>query len=185
MTPQISAQHETFDDLAAHYAPRLRQWCYRFTGDREACQDLAQDVLLRAFRNFQNFRGDSHVTTWLYVIARNHCANAMRKRHGEVTPLTTQLAAILPDRDAERVYQRIERAQAAKYRLRGVLRHLTRREAEVLWLHYGQETSLETITQTLGLINPSGAKAYIVSARRKLALRGGFSAHTTLHRNPA
>jgi hypothetical protein len=36
-------------------------------------------------------------------------------------------------------------------------------------LHYGEEVPLETITRLLNLQNASGAKAYIVSARRKLA----------------
>jgi hypothetical protein len=36
-------------------------------------------------------------------------------------------------------------------------------------LHYGYEIPLATITQKLSLSNPSGAKAYIVNARRKLS----------------
>ena len=35
-------------------------------------------------------------------------------------------------------------------------------------LHYGQEMPLNTVSRILGLTNKSGAKAYIVSARRKL-----------------
>jgi hypothetical protein len=35
-------------------------------------------------------------------------------------------------------------------------------------LHYGHDMRLEAITAALGLTNTSGAKAYIVSARRKL-----------------
>jgi DNA-directed RNA polymerase specialized sigma subunit len=43
-------------------------------------------------------------------------------------------------------------------------------EAEklVMTLHYGHDMRLDAITATLGLTNPSGAKAYIVSAKRKL-----------------
>jgi len=35
-------------------------------------------------------------------------------------------------------------------------------------LHYGHDVPLATITRELALDNPSGAKAYIVNARRKL-----------------
>jgi hypothetical protein len=38
-----------------------------------------------------------------------------------------------------------------------------------MMLHYGEEIPLNTVSQMLGLTNKSGAKAYIVSARRKLA----------------
>jgi len=59
--------------------------------------------------------------------------------------------------------------------------NLDRREQAVFTLHYGDDMSLDAITRLLRLDNASGAKAYIVSARRKLAraaqrvrARGGF-----------
>ena len=42
-------------------------------------------------------------------------------------------------------------------------------ERKVFTLHYVDEMPLDAITRLLGLNNASGAKAYIVSARRKLA----------------
>jgi len=41
-------------------------------------------------------------------------------------------------------------------------------EKKVFTLHYGDDVPLDAITRLLGLSNRSGAKAYIVSARRKL-----------------
>jgi DNA-directed RNA polymerase sigma subunit (sigma70/sigma32) len=41
-------------------------------------------------------------------------------------------------------------------------------EQRVLMLHYGHGHTLPSVTRLLGLQNASGAKAYIVSARRKL-----------------
>ena len=45
---------------------------------------------------------------------------------------------------------------------------LTETESQVLSLHYAEELPLETITRLLKLENASGAKAFVVSARRKL-----------------
>ena len=41
-------------------------------------------------------------------------------------------------------------------------------EVRVMALHYGYEVPLGTLTRHLELVNPSGAKAYIVNGRRKL-----------------
>ena len=41
-------------------------------------------------------------------------------------------------------------------------------ESKVITLHYVHELPLNSITRLLGLENQSGAKAFIVSARRKL-----------------
>jgi DNA-directed RNA polymerase specialized sigma24 family protein len=41
-------------------------------------------------------------------------------------------------------------------------------ERRVMTLHYVDEMPLEVVTRLLGLKNVSGAKTYVVSARRKL-----------------
>jgi len=45
---------------------------------------------------------------------------------------------------------------------------LTDTEKRVMTMHYGHDMRLDEITAVLGLTNTSGAKAYIVSAKRKL-----------------
>ena len=42
-------------------------------------------------------------------------------------------------------------------------------ETQVMTLHYVDELPLDQVTRLLSLDNASGAKAYIVSARRKLS----------------
>jgi hypothetical protein len=46
---------------------------------------------------------------------------------------------------------------------------LDQTEQVVFTLHYGDDMPLDTISRLLRLENTSGAKAYIVSAKRKLA----------------
>jgi hypothetical protein len=48
-------------------------------------------------------------------------------------------------------------------------KNLNETEKAVFTLHYGDEVPLDAITRLLNLENSSGAKAYIVSAKRKLA----------------
>ena len=42
--------------------------------------DVTQDVYVRAWRSLGRFRGDSGARTWLFVIARRACADALRGR---------------------------------------------------------------------------------------------------------
>jgi RNA polymerase sigma-70 factor (ECF subfamily) len=42
--------------------------------------DVTQDVYMRAWRSIGRFRGDSSARTWLFVIARRACADAVRGR---------------------------------------------------------------------------------------------------------
>src|SRR5258706_9685248 len=42
--------------------------------------DIVQDVAFKVFTDWQNYRGDSKLSTWMYAIARNRCLDELRKR---------------------------------------------------------------------------------------------------------
>src|ERR1700704_4829118 len=63
------AREDAAAELFLRHQARITRWCFRFTHDRESASDLAQDILLRAFRNLDGYRGESRFSTWLYVIA--------------------------------------------------------------------------------------------------------------------
>lgn len=48
--------------------------------DRQAADDLTQEVYVRAWRALPAFRGDASARTWLLSIARRTCADAVRSR---------------------------------------------------------------------------------------------------------
>ncbi len=160
---------ESLGDLFRRYRPRVTSWCIRFTQDRESAHDLAQDILFRAYRGLHTYRGDSRFSTWLYVITRNQCNSAMQKRAGQPAQVDPALADHLPDESWEDIHRNVELDQLRARRWRMVMDALTRTEAHIMMLHYGDEVPLGDITRHLGLTNKSGAKAYIVSARRKLS----------------
>ena len=62
-----------------------------------------------------------------------------------------------------------ERASQGRWLHRFLLDTLDDTERAVFTLHFGDEMPLAEITRLLRLDNPSGAKAYIVGAKRKLA----------------
>ena len=150
-----------------HYR-RVALWCLRLTGDRESAADLAQEVFVKALRYLESYRGESKFSTWLYSITRNHCFNEIKARAARPEATGGELTAELIDPSAD-PYSQLERERSAAV-WRDLLRSsLTDLETRVMTLHYGEEIPLEAITRLLNLENRSGAKAYIVSARRKLA----------------
>jgi RNA polymerase sigma-70 factor (ECF subfamily) len=155
------------DELFARHYTRAGAWCYRMTGDRESAADLAQEVFAKAYRHLGSFRGDSKFSTWLYTIARNHCTNEMKSRASEPPQAPEELLAELASTGSD-PGQAWERAQAAAL-LRELLSSLDEVEAKIVKLHYLDELPVESVTRLLGLENASGAKAYLVSARRKLS----------------
>lgn len=167
-----AVDRETVDDLFSElfrrYQLRVTQWCSRIIRERECVPDLVQEVFLRAFRRLCTYRGDSQFSTWLYVITRNHCLNALKKRHTEPVGNGKRMSADFPGTDGREVHLAMEQDQSFRRMWRLIQATLTPTEVRVMALHYGHGLPLALITRQLMLSNPSGAKAHIVNARRKL-----------------
>ena len=166
LAPASDRSRQLLDELFRRHRARVITWCYRLTGDRDFAPDLAQDVFVKACSSLDLFRRDAKFTTWLYVIARNRCRDEMRAR-------ATRREA--PEDDIVDVPFELNEALGALEAcdVRSIVRTLMEdvldeTERRVMTLHYGHDMRLDAITTALGLTNTSGAKAYIVSAKRKL-----------------
>jgi len=169
---QADAREQCVNELFRRNYARVARWCLRFTDDREAAADLAQEVFTKAYQNLHSFQGQSKFTTWLFVIAKNHCLNSMRAQSRQASEQAAEdgedILLEIAD-SAPSPYAAAERESSAKL-IRSLLQEaLDETEKAVFTLHYGEELPLEMITRMLSLQNQSGAKAYIVSAKRKLA----------------
>ena len=151
-----------------HHA-RVAAWCYRMTGDVEAATDLAHEVFLKAFQHLESFRGQAKFTTWLYSIARNHCMDALKSRAAAPIFAGEGVLERVEDLRAGELFSVMERREAEQVVRRLMQEALDETEAKVMTLHYVDELPLDVVTRMLQLTNASGAKAYVVSARRKLA----------------
>ena len=54
--------------------------CYMFSKDQEEVTDLFQEVLIRLWQGFDNYKGNSKERTWIYRVALNTCISFDRKK---------------------------------------------------------------------------------------------------------
>jgi RNA polymerase sigma-70 factor (ECF subfamily) len=168
LAPETEASRALIDELFRRHQARVVAWCYRLTGDRVNAVDLAQDVFAKAWTRLDTFRADSKFTTWLYVIVRNRWRDELRARQARPREAPeTEMT------DAEPFIANEALATLTAHDARTLVRRLMddaldEMEQQVMTLHYAHEMTLDAITAALGLTNPSGAKSYIVSARRKM-----------------
>jgi len=83
----VKGDREAFNRLVVKYQKKVFGVAYRFVGDQEEANDLAQEVFMAAYQNLKNFRGDSKFSTWLFQIATNRGKNRFKylKRRGFFT----------------------------------------------------------------------------------------------------
>ncbi|MDN4165267.1 RNA polymerase sigma factor [Cytophagales bacterium LB-30] len=62
------------------YAKAMLHICYRMLRDEEAAQDVCQEAFISAFSNFQSYKGDASVGSWLKRIVVNKALDFLRKK---------------------------------------------------------------------------------------------------------
>ncbi|HEV3006230.1 MAG TPA: sigma-70 family RNA polymerase sigma factor [Pirellulales bacterium] len=69
-----------FEELMLRYQGRLVTVLEHLVGRRGQAEDLAQDVFLRIYRARESYVPAAKFSTWLFTIANNVAANALRSR---------------------------------------------------------------------------------------------------------
>ena len=73
-----------FEELMLRYQVRLLNVITHIVGSRDQAEDLVQEVFLRVFRARKTYKPGAKFSTWLFTIANNVAANAIRtlaRRH--------------------------------------------------------------------------------------------------------
>lgn len=69
-----------FVDLINQNQGLIHKVCMLYENDRDARNDLFQEIVLQLWRSFPSFRGEAKITTWMYRIALNTAISGLRKR---------------------------------------------------------------------------------------------------------
>ena len=71
-----------FEKLVLRHQRRVVANCRYITRDANNAEDLAQEVLVKAFFGLRGFEGRSSFGSWLQRIKINHCLNYLKKQAG-------------------------------------------------------------------------------------------------------
>jgi RNA polymerase sigma-70 factor (ECF subfamily) len=89
----LTGRREAFDTIVERHQRHVYQLCYRFAGNHEDANDLAQEVFIRAYRGLRGFKGQATLGTWLYRIGVNVCLNKVASIKGRAEALDPLIAA--------------------------------------------------------------------------------------------
>lgn len=73
-------QEQYFVNLVNEHQGLIHKVCNLYESDREARDDLFQEIVLQLWKSFHTFRGDAKITTWMYRIALNTAISGLRKQ---------------------------------------------------------------------------------------------------------
>jgi RNA polymerase sigma-70 factor (ECF subfamily) len=163
----VSGDTRAFDELMARHRRRVVANCRYLVSDAEA-EDLAQEVLVKAYFSLKKYESRAKFSTWLYRIKVNHCLNhrrAARKHEADVAidDATGDAEALRVPPDAEQALHRdadVARVRTAVAALNDTLRvPLVMREMD--------EMTYDEIARAIGISLPA-VKMRILRARHEL-----------------
>jgi RNA polymerase sigma-70 factor, ECF subfamily len=137
---------------------------YSFLRNREAAQDVAQDVFIKVWRALPGFDGRASLSTWIYTITRNTSLSALRAQRPQSS---------LSDPDVMDAVDATDAAPSADTIVDGVslqrlVDQLPTKQRQVVMLFYMEEQSHEEVAGMLAM--PVGTvKTLLHRARARLS----------------
>src|SRR5690242_12685753 len=163
--PESADGRRAAGQLLARYRGRVYAWAFRLVREHEQALDLAQAVLLKAWRALPTFDGRSRFSSWLFAVTRNECLTALRPRVLVRDDAVDPAAFLVDDDDPARLLESAEEEVRVEALLRDTLSPL---EQQAIWLRCFEGLPVDEVTRMLGLTHASGARSVLQSARAKL-----------------
>ena len=166
-------EHEAFYELIQPYERRVYAAAFAITHNDADAEDVAQEAMLKAFKNLRQFRAESRFSTWLIQITVNEARMRRRKEHAHL------VEPMVEPQDAEGNYvprdfadwreipsETLERREIRE-KLAEALASLGEIYREVFVLRDMQHLSIEETAKALG-ISTSSVKTRLLRARLML-----------------
>ncbi|MGY8768123.1 MAG: RNA polymerase sigma factor [Pirellulales bacterium] len=165
-------QKTLFMNWLDDHAASVMKVARAYTLTSEDCQDLAQEILLQAWRSLPNFEGKAKASTWFYRVALHTAMNWHRKdkpRRSKQKPLLEVQAISTPGVDSAEQAQHQDTVE----QLYKAIHQLPKTDAALVLL-YLDELSYREMADVLG-ISESNVGVKLNRAKKTLSelMEGG------------
>src|SRR5206468_4286329 len=80
LNPALACDPDAFRPVFHRYGKPVLNFIYNILGDRARAEELTQETFVRAYARLSSFRSESHMSTWLFGIARNVVREAIKEK---------------------------------------------------------------------------------------------------------
>ncbi|MBP7707109.1 MAG: sigma-70 family RNA polymerase sigma factor [Candidatus Aminicenantes bacterium] len=162
---------EAYEELVTRYQSKVYSMALSFTRNREAADDLAQEVFLKAYLALPKFHGKSEFGTWLYRISINHIRDYLRKKgRAKEVSLDDVAEVAFSDREQAERAEMEKETEARRTLVQKFVQGLPEKYRIILTLRDIQGLPYEDISRVLRL-SPGTVDSRLHRARRMLRVK--------------
>jgi RNA polymerase sigma-70 factor (ECF subfamily) len=149
--------------LSDRLLPGVMRQAWRILGDEAEAEDVAQDAMLRLWRQAGDWRaGEARISTWLYRVTHNLCIDRIRKRR----PMSDIENVAEPHDPTPSVLERLANSEESRALARAILA-LPERQRQALVLRHFEGISNPEIGERLEC-SVEAVESLLARARRQL-----------------
>ncbi len=152
-----SGNRAAFKELVIKHQGTVTGIIYRYTGNHNEVEDLAQDIFLKIYKAASSYVPRAQFKTWLYKVVANHCLNFFRsqKRKAIITSLDQPLSEdynphIQRTDEQKKQPEIILQQQELQIALKRALSELPERQRMAIILHRFEGLSYKEVATILG-----------------------------------
>lgn len=138
-----STQESGMRLMMTEYQSRLYWHIRRIILDDDEARDVLQEVFIKAYQNFGNFKEESRLYTWLYKIASNEALQALAK----IQKMPKEVGQM----EREKGSMNEKNADEIQDLLRKAIEELPEKQRMVFSLRYYEDLPYEEMSEILGM----------------------------------
>lgn len=141
----VKSKEKAFDSLVNKYKRRLYHHIRRIVENHDDTDDVLQNTFIKIYENFDLFREDSKLYTWLYRIATNEALNFLKSKKtrniffGNKDNFISNQQSETNEPDGEQIQKILHKA----------INQLPEKQKIVFFLRYYEELKYEEISEIL------------------------------------
>jgi len=164
----LNSNVNAYSFLVEKYKHMVFTLTLRIVKNREEAEEVSQDVFVKAYKNLENFKGDSKFSTWIYKIAYYASLDVIKRNKRQVK---TEDIDSLYEGNLENVQDALKdlHEKERKKVINEAILKLNEEERIILTLFYFEELSIKEISKVVSL-SDDNIKVKLFRSRKKLAL---------------
>lgn len=152
-----------FSLLVKKYSEQMYWQIRKIVITHEDADDVLQQVFIKVFKGFKNFKGDSKLSTWLYRICYNESMTHLKKKSRQLQLSDGEMLQRLTENLEADVYFTGDKIQIE---LQKALAQLPDRQREVFNMRYFDDLKFQEIAEILNLTEGAVKSSYHHAANK-------------------
>lgn len=163
----LDGETNRYKVLVDRYAPLVFSVVNEFVNHNDDAEELAQEIFVKTYERLSSFNGNSKFSSWLYMIAKNHCrdyAKNIRRNNKTFSDMPEQdLNQKLKD---DPVTVELEEKEWIQLLKKG-LKTISEENAEAFMMKYEDNMTYKAMSNRLG-VSVSALKVRVYRAKKEL-----------------